>query len=735
MRGGGALNADELGVSPKSSSAKSLPNAAESNSAHQILLADASLNGTLLADNEVPNFNPPADAPRPGERDGERSEKADAPRPSSADGIRTYQLDAVNINSVGDEISESGIDEGILNKGVANGPLDNKRVIDVPYQVNTITRELLDNQNIQSFDEAVKYFPSAQLEYRGGAEQGRPQTRGFRGSVIGNSFWDGFYNSATTAIPMAMFESLQVQNGLSGSLYGGQEPVGTFSYTRKRPKKDYNAVWFDFISRGNLGVGLDTSDKFQYVGYRAVLFTTNGEREPANAETQRQLASFALDFYPTETLVFETNFSHYRHIMTGYYNGLSIPSTKGVATRTVPGVLAATTSGTERFMETTTASAKFKFAPHEAWYFEGGYQYQRAIRNRGNTSRFDVPSAFVKAQFEAQTGVISHNISLSANGYQWLSGASKSLNEDMKNVGLLYDIGITRYFDLLFSGAYSWFKGSDYKQGGISWAGSAMVKIIPDKFNIYFTYADSLKAGTAYTYDTDAGYTNAHPLFDQTVTFKPYRSVMYELGAKARIAQLDFSLALFQITRPTYYVANNEQGFAIFGEQGEQRNRGIEISTGGKLAEPLSVYGGITILDAKMNKSAFAESVGKRKVGEPLVQTNVLFDFAVPNTNKLAFTTNFHYTSDRFVDELNTQSVKGYFTMDLGVRYATRKWLGKETTVRLNINNLWNERYWVGMFPGGSSEDTINGALPNSASTNLFRGNSRTFILSGQVKF
>ena len=46
----------------------------------------------------------------------------------------------------------------------------------------------------------------------------------------------------------------------------------------------------------------------------------------------------------------------------------------------------------------------------------------------------------------------------------------------------------------------------------------------------------------------------------------------------------------------------------------------------------------------------------------------MLFDYAVPGTNKLAFTTNFHYTGKRYVDEMNTASVSGYFTTDLGVR-------------------------------------------------------------------
>lgn len=659
----------------------------------------------------------------------------------SKEEIDTVKLDAVRINSIDDSISESGISEGILSKGVASGPLDNKSVIDMPYQVNTITRELLDNQSVQSFDEAVKYFPSAQLQYRGGGEQGRPQTRGFQGSVVGNSFWDGFYSVSTTAIPMAMFESLQVQNGLSGSLYGGQEPSGTFSYSRKRPIKDYNAVWFDYITRGNVGVGWDTSNKFSKMGYRGVFFTTGGEREPRGADTTRQLASLALDFYPFEKLTIETNFSHYKHIMSGYYGSARVASVGGIATGEIPGVTSVAptplyttnaqgvTSLNERYMKTTTASAKFKYAPFDALYFEGGYQWQEAIRSRDSTSKFIVPSAFLKAQSEFQTGFISHNISASLNGYQWKSGANSSLLGDMKNVGLLYDIGLGEHFEIILSGANSWFKNTNYNKSGLSYAGSLMYKIIPSTLNVYFTYADSLKEGSSKFYDpSDANYQN-HPLRGQTIVFEPYRSVQYELGLKARVYDLDISAAIFQVTRPTYYEADDGQGNSVFGRQGEQRSRGIELTLGGQIIEYISVFGGVSYLEALMHKAANPVVENKTMIGEPRVQTNVLFDFAVPYTNKLSFTTNFHYTGKRYVDELNTKSVDGYFTMDLGMRYTTREWAGREMTIRLNINNLFNERYWVGMFPG-----SLDGQVTSSG-TNLFRGYDRTYMISAQIKF
>ena len=665
------------------------------------------------------------------------------------DGIRTYQLDEVNINSVGDSVSESGISEGILNKSVASGPLDNKKVFDMPYQVNTISKEVMENHSIQAFEDAVKYFPSVQVQYHGYGGRVKPQTRGFEGtSPVGNVLWDGFYAAAAHSIPMAMFESLQIQNGLAGTLYGGQNPAGIFNFSRKRPVKDYNAVWFDFISRGNVGVGIDTSDKFEYVGYRAVLFSSNGATQPKGSMHIRKLAALGLDFYPLENLIFETNFNYYNNILQGRYDTASTSniSDTGIydTSKPFPSVtsvqgLSIFNANNEMFMRTVTASGKFKYTPISALYIEGGYQWQRNDRNRSSQQRHTVPSAFLKAQGEFETGFVRHNVALSANGYNFLNGRDFTLASYMRNLSLLYDIALGEHFELIASGSNVWFKNgsNNHKDTGLSWAGSAIYKIIPEHLNVYFTYADSLQAGAMKYYDPTATtnngtrvYPDTHPLLGQTIIFDPYRSYQYELGLKARVAEIDFSLAAFQITRPTYY-ETNVNGFAIFDEQGEQRNRGIEFTTGGKIIEPLSIYAGVTYLDAKMHKSAYSQVEGKTMINEPTVQANMLLDFAVPYTNQLSFSTNLHYTGKRWVDEMNTKAVDGYFTMDLGVRYTTKKWLGKETALRFNINNLFNERYWTAMQISGNSDD---GAL-NTTGTRLFRGYDRTFILSGQVKF
>jgi len=183
------------------------------------------------------------------------------------------------------------------------------------------------------------------------------------------------------------------------------------------------------------------------------------------------------------------------------------------------------------------------------------------------------------------------------NGYRWSSGKTKSLLTDMKNISVVDDIALNDSLNVILSASNTWFKKTDYKKDGISWAGSVVYKIVPD-FNVYFTYADSLKDGASKFYDP-ADYFPSHPLYGQTISFNPYRSTQYELGVKTRVNEIDFSAAVFQITRPTYYEVNG-----IFGRQGDQRNRGIEFTTGGKIVDSLSAYGGITFIDPKMNKSA-----------------------------------------------------------------------------------------------------------------------------------
>ena len=719
---------------------------------------------------------------------------------------KSQNMGVIEVNSVGDNISESGIDEGFLSKNVQQGLLAGKRALDLPYQINTISKEIMNHQGVTGYEEAVKYFPSAQIQMRGGATVGRPQTRGFEGSVVGNSFWDGFYTISTTAIPMAMFESFQVQNGVAGSLYGAQNPVGIFSYTRKRPVKDQYIIWSDYMSRSNLGLGLDLSDKFEKFGYRTVFYGSNGDRQPKGSNLQRRLASVTMEFYPTGDLTFETAASYYEHNTKGFAGqfALGVRDGKIVDGMELPKAVDSSKRGLGQsfggmHLKTTTASAKFKFTPTDKWYLEGGFQFQRADRDThgvvnyilpsthpqytkpgdyqtrhsgGATAayRFDLPSGYLKANTQFNTGDIEHDFSVQTNGYHWTQDRYKNtstnyvsptignINDpkildytnakrgsglyhfaviDMYNVSVLDDITINDKFDMMLSASKAWMRQESYNNrqqrlvkaysdSGYSWAGSLIFHPIEDA-SIYYTYADSLQQGSTYVY-------NSGPHNGEVASTSPYRSKQHEIGAKIRVADMiDFSVAYFDIRRPIAYL-NSSTG--LYGINGEQRNRGFEFMSGGRITQNLSVLGGFTYIDPKMHNVSIAGANRKVANGIPKLNANLMFDYVIPGTDKLAISTNFHYTGKMYLDDLNTQHTPSFFVTDLGIRYTSERLLGDKTTLRFNVNNVFNKKYWAGMYPAsadGAGGLNVTSVLGSANGVTL--GESRSFMLSAEVKF
>ena len=719
---------------------------------------------------------------------------------------KSQNMGVIEVNSVGDNISESGIDEGFLSKNVQQGLLAGKRALDLPYQINTISKEIINHQGVTGYEEAVKYFPSAQIQMRGGATVGRPQTRGFEGSVVGNSFWDGFYTISTTAIPMAMFESFQVQNGVAGSLYGAQNPVGIFSYTRKRPVKDQYIIWSDYMSRSNLGLGLDLSDKFEKFGYRAVFYGSNGDRQPKGSNLQRRLASVTMEFYPTGDLTFETAASYYEHNTKGFAGqfALGVRDGKIVDGMELPKAVDSSKRGLGQsfggmHLKTTTASAKFKYSPTDRLYFEGGFQFQRADRDThgvvnyilpsthpqytkpgdyytqhsgGATAayRYDLPSGYLKANTQFDTGSVGHDFSVQTNGYHWTQDRYKIASTnytsptigniydpkilnytgarrgsglyhyavlDMYNVSVLDDITINDKFDVMLSASKAWMRQESYNNrqqrlvkaysdSGYSWAGSLIFHPVEDA-SIYYTYADSLQQGSTHVYD-------GGPHNGEVASTSPYRSKQHEIGAKIRVADMiDFSVAYFDIRRPIAYL-NSSTG--RYGINGEQRNRGFEFMSGGRITQNLSVLGGFTYIDPKMHNVSIEGANRKVANGIPKINANLMFDYVIPGTDKLAISTNFHYTSKMYLDDLNTQHTPSFFVTDLGIRYTSEHLLGDKTTLRFNVNNVFNKKYWAGMYP--ASADGAGGIDPKSvlgSANGVTLGESRSFMLSAEVKF
>ena len=215
----------------------------------------------------------------------------------------------------------------------------------------------------------------------------------------------------------------------------------------------------------------------------------------------------------------------------------------------------------------------------------------------------------------------------------------------------------------------------------------------------------------------------------------PYRSTQYEAGYKAAFPLLDLTLAAFRMNRPFAFVDPIDNVFKV---EGNQVNDGLELMVKGKATHYLNLFGGATWLNPELQNTGRMLTSGKQVVAVPRIQANILAEYQVHHFRGWALNANLHHTGRRAANDLNTNWVDAYTTVDLGARYE-RQLLGTATTWRFTVSNLTNKFYWISIFPGGgaSAVSGTNIANTNGASNNYtaFLGAPRTISASLQIRF
>lgn len=672
---------------------------------------------------------------------------------------------------------EGSAESGYRSTTTTVGPLGEKKILDTPYNVQSLSGEMIENRQATSFRELVQYLPSAQIEERGGPDVGRPQTRGFQGTVVENNRLDGMNMIATTALPMEMFERIDVLNGISGSLYGPANPSGTFNFVLKRPTDaPIRQVNLKYNSDSNVTGHMDFGDRVgpnDQFGYRINVLYGDGEGYVDDSTLRRKMASLALDWHVFEHTVIEANFSYYRFIKKGFAGGFGVP-----ASLELPDAMDATRTGYGQNwagadLETLTASGRIKHDFNEDWHLVVGFLDQAARRdffsvtntlldNQGTYrttvrkqegGRHDISSYIAYLNGKVKTGWLTHDLSLGSNGWEWRRIASKTssnyvlgfasisdptsydepnwaMSGDNYNAGYLRSASMTlgdtitlnKQWSVMLSGSHSWIESKTRDSDGNTTASSddngfssaaSLIYKPRENMSLYFTYADSFQPGETAPAGAENEYEN----------MAPYRSDQYELGFKVTYADIDFSTALFRIERPFAYTDPDDNNFKVAGNQ---INYGLELMASGKITRDLRVYGGMTFLKPKLKDTADSDTSDKQVIGVPKFQANLLFEYDIPHIEGLSVNLNFHHTGRRPIDSENNSWAESYNTIDLGARYSTRL-AGQKVTWRVAVNNVTDEEYWSGIF-----SRNINGS--SSAST-LFLGRPREVFASMTVDF
>ena len=106
---------------------------------------------------------------------------------------------------------------------------------ETPQSVTVVTRQRMDDQNLQKLEDIATYTPGLTLRKTGGE---RPEFYS-RGAAIDDIMIDGLpvaYDSDTLGTStLAMYDHVEVVRGASGLMVGAGNPSGTLNLVRKRP--------------------------------------------------------------------------------------------------------------------------------------------------------------------------------------------------------------------------------------------------------------------------------------------------------------------------------------------------------------------------------------------------------------------------------------------------------------------------------------------------------------------
>lgn len=662
---------------------------------------------------------------------------------------------------------------GQVGSGTRVGLLGNQSVFATPFSITGFTDKLIRDQQARTFADVVQNDSSVRYASSRGGGGDELFVRGFQIGPAAIAF-DGLYGITDARRPVIEgIERIELLKGPS-ALINGVSPFsgigGSINFIPKRAfDEPLTSVTTSFVSRREFGTHLDVGRRFgpsNEWGIRTNLAYRDGQSPIDNVSVGLQVATLGLD-YRGDRFRFSLDLSHQdqdtrsQQTFLTVVPGLPIPrAPRGTLSQNQPWEFSA---ARQQF---AVGRAEFDLAPNVTIF--GAYGYQRAeeisllgfgsvfnargdfranfglspaefqtrtgeagLRARFDTGPVNHRFAVVGTQLEGQTDFASSPVGseVVSNVYRPIyvpEPFSRNLPRDAPKYGtdLLRGVAIADTLSILdervmltlggrvqriegktFS-PVNGFGASQYDKSRFSPAIALVVKPT-DKLSLYGNSVEGLNRGEV----APAGTSNAGQVF------APFLSKQIEVGAKYDFGTFGVSAAAFEITRPSAFADPVTRRFAV---DGEQRNRGLELSAFGEPAAGFRILGGVTFLDAVLTKTPGGVDDGNTATGAPDVQVNLYAEYDLPQgwVPGLTLTGRAVHTTSQFYDQANTQKVPTWSRFDLGVRYALNREGGRPVILRANIENIADLDYY---------ETTASGFL--------VRGAPRTFFLSASIEF
>lgn len=181
---------------------------------------------------------------------------------------------------------------------------------------------------------------------------------------------------------------------------------------------------------------------------------------------------------------------------------------------------------------------------------------------------------------------------------------------------------------------------------------------------------------------------------------KPEYSNQFEFGVKQELfnRNLLLTVALYQIkktnvtqlTNPTVVDPNDR----IWRQLGEVTSKGIEIEFNGQISKSFAINGAYNYNDAKITEDINPDKIDEKLGLSPDHQGNIWAKYEILDRkllNGLGFGAGINFSSKTPMLQAPTLITPGYAIADAAVFYKINR-----ISLNLNINNVFNKRYYTG---------------------------------------
>ncbi|RBA31153.1 TonB-dependent siderophore receptor, partial [Acinetobacter junii] len=150
-------------------------------------------------------------------------------------------------------------------------------------------------------------------------------------------------------------------------------------------------------------------------------------------------------------------------------------------------------------------------------------------------------------------------------------------------------------------------------------------------------------------------------------------------------------------------------------------NLGLELGLQGRLAQNLDMVSTLALTRSRLKEIDVAEYQGHQTQNVPKVRFATYLSYQLPQVEGLRLLAGTQYSSSKYANKIGSVKVPSYTVFNAGAAYNFKA-NGYENTLRFNIDNLFNKKYWrdAGSFFGDDY---------------LFLGAPRTAQFSWSVNF